>query len=70
MTNACKWAGGFGLAAVALPIRRPDLYQASPANVKLLIIAATLLSHVARVQHVTMEPRYYAFGGWDCPSSD
>ena len=25
-----------GLAAVALPIRRPDLYQASPANVKFL----------------------------------
>jgi basic amino acid/polyamine antiporter, APA family len=25
-----------GLAAIALPIRRPDLYQASPANVKFL----------------------------------
>ncbi len=25
-----------GVAAIALPSRRPDLYQASPANVKFL----------------------------------
>ena len=41
-----------------------------PADVELLIIAATLLIHIARVQYVVMEPRYYTFGGWDGPGSD